>query len=235
MAIKNEEQVKVIDLDLMNDTFEIIDGELWRIGGRVKKPIRGLKSAVYNADGSKDEYITQRVMYAMLNNVEVFDPLMIDDDGVYVPVPNNIRALVRLNYGDRVFKDDRDNRGYTSKTLNPDGSRPSKTFKVYNDAVNHHRELTEQVWGDELRKYNLHKKYFDGYGETVETEPMPVVVPKSTSPKGYRVKRWSDTEVATLRAMYNDGSPLKDICEELGRKYGQVQGKIHKLNVAGKM
>ena len=235
MAIKNEEQVKVINLDVMNETFEIVDDELWRIGGRVKKPILGEKTFVYRDDGSKDEYITQRVLYAMLNNVEVFEPLMLNDDGAHIPVPNNIRALVRLNYGDRVFKSQGNNRGYTSKTLNTDGSRPSKTFKSYNDAVNHHKGLTEQIWGDELRKYNLHNKYFDGYEKNISCEPMPEVVSRSTSPKGFRVKRWTNEETAILRTMYMNGDSLKSICEKLDRKYGQVQSKIFKLNKKGEM
>jgi len=235
MAIKNEDQVILIDLDLMNETFEIVDGELWRIGGRVKKPILGLKASVYNDDGTKDQYITQRILYAMNNNVEIFDPLMIDDDGAYVPVPNNIRALVRLNYGDRVFKSSGDNRGYTSKTLNTDGSRPSKTFKVYNDAINHHKELTEAVWGEELKKYNLYNKYFDGYEMNISSEPMPTIVPAVPKPAGFRIQRWSDVEAQSLRTMYRDGMPLKEIAKKLGRKYGQVQSKIFKMNKSGAM
>jgi hypothetical protein len=227
--------LKVIDLDLMNETFELAgDDELFRIGGRSNKPIRGEKIFVYLPDGSKDEYITRRIIYAMNNNVEIFNPLMLNDSGNYIPVPNTIRALVRLNFGDRIFKDSKTNRGYVAKILNPDGTRPSKTFKTYNEAVKYHRDRTEQIWGDELRKYDIHKKYFDGYSENIETEPMPDIVPRPM-PEGYRVKRWNEAEIASLRIMYNRGDKLQAIADRLGRNYGQVQSRIYKMNHNGEM
>ena len=150
---------KYLDLDLLNDVFEIIDGELWRKGGRVKKPILNQRCSIYHEDGTVGRFNTQRVIYAIQNNISEFDDLMLNDDGDYEPIPNSVKSLVAFSKDDKVCKFT-PNRGWTARWTALDGTRPSKTFDTKEEAIEYQQEQTKLIWSAELKKHNMYEQYF---------------------------------------------------------------------------
>ena len=233
-------RAKYIDLDLMKENFEIIDGELWRKDSRVNKPLTpNGKTFILNVDGTKDVYQTSRVTYAMVNNVSEFEYLGLNDDGYLVPLPADLISLVGHTDADKVWLHKDHSRGYTARLTDMDGIRLSKTFMGYDDAILWQRGQVEKIWGDRLREFNVHARYFDSEPTNRQDNgSMPAPKARATFRRTY----WNDPEeLQMLKEMYRDETPLDDIIVGLNdafgnnRKYGSVQSKIHKLNVAGAM
>lgn len=227
---------KILDLDQLNDTFHLDAGELFRTGGRTNKAINSLKTFIYREDGSKEIFQTDRIKYAILNNVEMFDPLVQDDNGELVPVPSNIMTLLSMTKADKVWLHKDHTRGYTARLTTLGGQRLSKTFESYEDALEWQEKNTIKVWGRRLRKYNVYGKYFgvDCIKRTCAVD-MPVAVGISVHGKKTRHSFWTPSEITKLRVMYAKGDKLEDMSEVLDRSYGSVQSKIFKLNRDGDM
>jgi len=233
-------RAKKIDLDLMKENFEVIDGELWRIDSRVNKPLDANgKTFIFRADGSKDVYRTSRITYAMINNVSEFEYLGLNDDGHLVPLPADLISLLGHTNADKVWLHRDHSRGYTARLTDLDGVRLSKTFLEYDDALAWQKERVGQIWGDKLREYNVHNRYFDS--EPVNRQDAGTM-PKHITRKTMKRTYWDNPEeLEMLKELYRDEVPIDDIViainDEFGneRLYGSVQSKIHKLNVAGAM
>jgi len=184
-------------------------------------------------------YQTSRVTYAMVNNISEFDYLGLSDDGYLVPLPADIISLLSHTDADKVWLHKDHRHGYTARLTDLDRVRLSKTFTEYDEALVWQKERVEQIWGDRLREYNVHSRYFDSEPMNRQDEgTMPIVTPRATYTRTY----WNDPEeLQMLKEMYRDETPLDDIIANLNdafgnnRKYGSVQSKIHKLNVAGAM
>ena len=226
-------RAKKIDLDLINEHFELVAGELWKINSRTKKPLIGEKTFIMSEDGTKDIYKVNRLIYAMTNNVEEFDYLGSDDDGDLVPLPVNIISLLAHVSNDKTWLHKSKTRGYTARLTDGDGVRLSKTFESYSDALKWQRKQVDIIWGSELRKYNVYNRYFDAEPtERYDDTPMP----RSSKLFPSNRKYWSDDETNMLRKLYTSGSPLVEITNELNsefdtdRKIGGIQSKVFKLN-----
>ena len=226
-------EIKILNLDELNTVFYLDGGELYRDGSRKKQAINALQTWYINDLGIKEYVITERVKYAMANNIELFDYLVQDDSGNYRPVPNNLRALLAMVQDDKVYKSCEDNRGYAARLVDQTGQRLSKTFKSYTDALEWQKQQVLDVWGKELIKYNVYNKYFSN--EPITREAARTVIAKATGSKGGRAPRWKLAETVLLKRMYNRGDKLKLIASKLSRTHGMVQSKIFKLNKYGLM
>ncbi len=230
-------RAKKIDLDLINEHFELVAGELWKINSRTKKPLIGEKTFIMSEDGTKDIYKVNRLIYAMTNNIEEFDYLGSNDDGDLVPLPVDVISLLANIDRDKIWLCKDGSRGYTARLTDLDGVRLSKTFNSYDESIEWQRERTEQIWGDRLRKYNVHKRYFDAVAiNRQDNGTMPIHKSRATTSRVY----WNNQdELEMLKDLYGDEMPIDDIVIAINdafgnnRKYGSIQSKIQKLSKAG--
>ncbi len=228
---------KKINLDLIHEHFEVVDGELWKIDSRIKRPLTSEKTFIDKADGKKDIYQVNRLIYAITNNVEEFDYLGSDDDGQQVPLPTDVISLLAHISKDKIWLSKTGTRGYTARLTDLDGVRLSKTFKVYNEACEWQRARTDEIWGDRLRKYNVYNRYFDELAiNRQDNGTMPVSRARVTTSRVY----WNDAdELEMLKDLYRDEMPIDDIVIAINdafdnnRKYGSIASKIFKLSKAG--
>jgi len=230
-------RAKRIDLDLIHQHFEVVAGELWKIDSRTKKPLIGEKTFIMNDDGTKDVYKVSRLIYAITNNAEEFDYLGTNDDGNLVPLPIDIISLLAHIDADKCWLHKSNTRGYTARLTALDGTRLSKTFNLYEDALKWQRKYVDIIWGERLKEYNVYNRYFDGIATRKYSDaPMP-----DAEPNVSRRTIWTSGELTMLKSMYSDGISLPEILgsinSEFGneRSYGGLQSRIHKLNSRGEM
>ncbi len=159
-----------INLALVQEEFEVIDGELYKRNAKPQFAGRPLKGQALKVMVNYTEYVyykVNRIIYALENEVEMFGELIEDDDGVIVAVSHSVKSLFSQQHkqSSRVF----DNRNYDDKSracnymvrvVDREGVRHEKACLDMDEATKVSSELFSELWDDELKRLNIYNRYY---------------------------------------------------------------------------